>query len=98
MAVYNTNKEIFDAIEDNRRIKGIVEINFGDLLMKDFDIEYYNEELTSLLITEKYSYYLTDVGCKLVGCNIEKQTLLVEVNCNAEDLLYESNLTKRMNA
>ena len=89
--VYKTPEQIKNAIDDDNNISGVIEIEFsiGDDSISDMDN--FNENATDCLVGSDYGYLLEDIEYKLVGCNVEDQTLLIEVSCNAEELIKETD-------
>jgi len=89
--IYKTAKQIKDAIDDNNNISGVIEIEFsiGDDTLSDMDN--FNDNVTNCLVGDKYGYLLEDIEYKLVGCNTVDQTLLIEVFCNADVLIEETD-------
>ena len=51
MATYNNKKDIFEAIDDNHRIHGVVEVDF-DYLLDVSDLDEINDVFTDGLIGE----------------------------------------------
>jgi hypothetical protein len=91
MPTYKTNKEIFEAIDDNRMISGVIEVDWNCSICDTTEIKYcYSKKL----IGEEYGWFLEDLTYRLVGCNVVQQTILVEVTANAEKLMFDSTLTR----
>jgi hypothetical protein len=87
---YWDKEEILKAIDnDNNSLTGIVEISFNDFIWNDEGIEYLNDLSCRQLVGEEYAYLLEDISYKIVGCDIEKQTLFIEVTVSVESLLNE---------
>ena len=90
--VYKNSNEIKNAIDENNRLVGIIEIEFT--LPSDFYGNYgseeFNDDMTSALIGER-GYFLEDIQYRLVGCNTNTQTVFIEMNCDADFLIKETD-------
>lgn len=82
-------KQIYESINDNKRIKGVIEIDFnGEIYTRHLDDKLMGEHL----VGKKYGRFLSGFRYKLVGCNTFNQTLLIEVDADAESLLFDSDV------
>ena len=88
MATYKTAEEVKKAIDDNNRIEGVVEVTIDNI---QDDPEYFFDDMTDKLVGGDYGYLLEDVSYKIVGCDVEKQTILLKVNADANALLEETD-------
>jgi hypothetical protein len=89
--IYKTAEQIKNVIDKDLNISGIIEVNFsiGDDSLSD--LNNFNDYATKCLVGEEYGYLLEDINYELVGCNTLNQTVLIEVVCNAETLIKETD-------
>lgn len=90
MPTYQTNEEILSAIRDDRTIMGVVEVDWDWCLEEHFYHEI-NEKFTNELVGENHSDFLYRISYRLVGCNVSKQTVLVEVTADVEELMFNED-------
>lgn len=83
---FNGEQEILKAIQ-NKRITGIVSVPFKDVLWDTIDV--FNEFATNQLVGSNYGHTLKNIQYRVVGCDIKKQRLFIEINASAEDLIFE---------
>lgn len=88
---FSTKKEIVQNSQ-NDRIIAVIELGFQDIIWNSNGIEYINEIACSKIAGCNQGF-LEDICYKFVGCNIEKQTLLVEVDASIMALKEELDVS-----
>lgn len=87
--VYQGKEEILKAITSDGTISGVVEMDFKDILHNTEGMDFINEKATNLLVGEDYGYLVEDISYKIVGVDVEKQTIFIEINASASSLQRE---------
>jgi hypothetical protein len=87
MGIYKTFSEIKKHLDANNILTGTIDVRLHNAL---YDAIGFWDDVCNDLVGEKYGYLVRDIKTyKIVGCDIDKQTIQIEVSVDATNLVDE---------